>query len=141
MQHIAKPCLRRKLTTLVFRGSVSHLDLIGLFHLNIVQDVHLSDLSDILRKHPVVQVGGDEVINFTKCVDLAACMGNLLQIKVPYFGEASNHRKLVSLSNLIRQTVLNDQVKKELDNLSLLQKLAEIELMARVKRNRTFVTP
>jgi hypothetical protein len=78
--------------------------------------IHLTDLRSILQNHPPVEVKGKPMINFTRCMALAALMQNVLQVTVPDVAHSYDANKLAYLQSQIHDSVIDNSAKVELES-------------------------
>jgi hypothetical protein len=87
-------------------------------------------LTEILRRSPsVVEIDGQSLINFTRCIEVTAWMKDIVQYDAPKL--PWNPGKLVYLQNQLRDTSIHKNSADGLDERSRFLEAAETSTKAR----------
>jgi hypothetical protein len=96
--------------------SLGYLARQNLTSLSDFPDVHLREVDDALSRHPaVIPVGTKELINFSRCVDVAACLDKLRKLHAPK--ENCEPRKVTYVKHQLQRTLIGPSANTEFERL------------------------
>jgi hypothetical protein len=79
--------------------------------------IHFRDLNAIFRHHPsVIEIDGQHLVNFTRCIKASALMNDLVQCGVPSLPQ--NPGRLAYLKSQLRNLDVHKRSNKDLDKRS-----------------------
>jgi hypothetical protein len=99
-------------------------------------DVHVREIDDALSRHPaVIPVRERELINFSRCVDIAACLDKLKELHAPK--ENCEHGKVIYVKRQLQRIPIGPLANAKFDILSkTLEEEEEIYKQSRIREWR-----